>query len=334
MHSLLSPFDKQHHQTRLNQTFSEEEVDILKEKLNKDVRDLQVDRYYADPNQYGQNICLVSFIPSTGAKPDEDNIYGMMKVRGIYATEEEANERADFIIRNVDSYHEIFHCKVGRPFPITNNNEFAQTVNSIDIRKKTTELISKDILNKKKEEKEEMLEIQEREKNLLEESKKAQEGKPMDIYDEYITMNIKRAQLLWTYKETKEKLKQMKTSYLSSIDRIREIDELHPEYKEQYREKYMSARREAGIPDEKNSFVEYLGLDIDTDWDSFEDKSSIPLEDEEIQKEESSDSHVIDMSQCCSLETEKSSDSHVIDMSECCSVEADESLCKDGRCPV
>ena len=235
-----------------------------------------------------------------------------MKVRGVYATEEEANERADFIIRNVDSYHEIFHCKVGRPFPITNNNEFAETVNSIDIRKKTTELISKDILNKKKEEKEEMLDIQEREKNLLEESKKAQEGKPMDIYDEYITMNIKRAQLLWTYKETKEKLKQMKTSYLSSIDRIREIDELHPEYKEQYREKYMSARREAGIPDEKNSFVEYLGLDINTDWDSFEDKSSIPLEEEEPEK----------------------SDSHVIDMSQCCSMEADETLCKDGRCPV
>ena len=154
MHSLLSPFDKKNNQMRLNQTFSEDEVELLKDKLNKDVRDLQVDRYYADPNQHGQNICLVSFIPSTGATPDKDNIYGMMKVRGVYATEEEANERADFIIRNVDSYHEIFHCKVGRPFPITNDNEFASTVHKIDIRKKTTELISKDILNKKKEEKE------------------------------------------------------------------------------------------------------------------------------------------------------------------------------------
>ena len=162
MHSLLSPFDKKSQQMRLNQTFSEEEVDILKEKLNKDIRDLQIDRYYADPNQHGQNICLVSFIPSTGATPDKYNIYGMMKVRGVYATEEEANERADFIIRNVDSYHEIFHCKVGRPFPVTEDNEFASTVNSIDIRKKTTELISKDILSKKKEEKEEMEGIQER----------------------------------------------------------------------------------------------------------------------------------------------------------------------------
>jgi hypothetical protein len=278
MHSLLSPFDKKSQQMRLNQTFSEEEVDILKEKLNKDIRDLQIDRYYADPNQHGQNICLVSFIPSTGATPDKDNIYGMMKVRGVYATEEEANERADFIIRNVDSYHEIFHCKVGRPFPVTEDNEFASTVNSIDILKKTTELISKDILSKKKEEKEEMEGIQEREKNLLEESKKAQEGEPMDIFDEYITMNVKRAQLLWTYKETKEKLKQMKNSYLQSIERIKEIDIEMPEFKEQYKEKYMSARRDAGIPDEKNSFVEYLGLDIETDWDTFEGESNIPEE--------------------------------------------------------
>lgn len=280
MHSLLSPFDKKNNQMRLNQTFSEDEVELLKDKLNKDVRDLQVDRYYADPNQHGQNICLVSFIPSTGATPDKDNIYGMMKVRGVYATEEEANERADFIIRNVDSYHEIFHCKVGRPFPITNDNEFASTVHKIDIRKKTTELISKDILNKKKEEKEEMMEIQDREKNLLEESKKAQEGGKMDEFDEYITMNVKRAQLLWTYKETKEKLKQMKNSYLSSIERIKELDEGYPNFKEEYKEKYMSARRDAGIPDEKSSFVEYLGLDIDTDWDSFEDNSSIVEEEE------------------------------------------------------
>lgn len=269
MNSLISPSDKANNILRQNNTFSDEEVDILKDKLNKDIRDLQIDKYYADPNQFGQNIALVSFIPSSGAKPDKDNIYGMMKVRGVYATEEEANERAEFIIRNIDSYHEIFHCKVGRPFPITDSNEFANTVKSIDIRKKTTELISEDILNKKRQEKEEMMDIQQREKNLLEESKKAQEGQKMDVYDEYITMNIKRAQLLWTYKETQDKLKQMKESYLSSVQRIKELDLEYPEYKDQYKEKYMEARRQAGIPDEKNSFVEFLALDIDTEWDGF-----------------------------------------------------------------
>ena len=81
MHSLISPNDKQRQNFSTQSLFSEEEVDILKDKLNKDIRDLQVDKYYADPNQYGQNIALVSFIPSKDAKPDKDNIYGMMKVK-------------------------------------------------------------------------------------------------------------------------------------------------------------------------------------------------------------------------------------------------------------
>ena len=127
---------------RAPMVFTEEEVSILHEKLNKDVRELQVDKYYADPKIYGQNICLVSFIPSSGASPDKDGIYGMMKVRGVYATDEEANERAEFIIRNIDSYHEIFHANVGRPFPVTERNDFANTVKSIDIRKKTTDFCS------------------------------------------------------------------------------------------------------------------------------------------------------------------------------------------------
>lgn len=281
MHSLLSPSDKQMNRIPKNSmVFSEEEVRILQEKLNKDVRELQVDKYYADPKIYGQNICLVSFIPSSGASPDKDGIYGMMKVRGVYATDEEANERAEFIIRNVDSYHEIFHANVGRPFPVTESNDFANTVKSIDIRKKTTELISEDILNKKRQEKEEMMGIQEREKKLLDESEKAQKGEKMDVYDEYITMNVKRAQLLWTYKETMDKINQMKGSYEEAVNRIKELDEEHPEYKDQYKEKYMEARRQAGIPDDQNSFVEYMALDINTKWDGFYEIISSKKEEE------------------------------------------------------
>lgn len=275
MHSLQSPMDKKTTvgTTRnVNVVLTDENVSELSAKLNVDMKEYQVDRYYADPQQFNQKISLVSFVPSSGATPDKDGIYGMMKVRGVYATEEEANERSEFLIRNVDSYHEIYHCHVGRPFPITTNNNFAQTVKSIDIRKKTTELISEDILNKKREEKNEMMDMQEREKKLLEESKNAQEGKAMDVFDEYVTMNVKRAQLLWTYKETMDKLKTMKDSYLSAVERIKELDVENPEFQNEYKEKYFQARRDAGIPDEKNSWVEYLGIDIDTEWDNFTGK--------------------------------------------------------------
>jgi hypothetical protein len=273
MHSLQSPMDKNTTTTgsvrNVNVVLTNDNVSELSTKLNVDVKEYQVDRYYADPPQFNQKISLVSFIPSSGASPDQDGIFGMMKVRGVYATEEEANERSEYLIRNVDSYHEIFHCHVGRPFPITTENKFAQSVKSIDIRKKTTELISEDILNKKREEKNEMVDMQEREKKLLEESKNAQEGKAMDVFDEYVTMNVKRAQLLWTYKETMEKLNTMKDSYTSAVDRIKELDVENPEFQNEYKEKYFQARRDAGIPDEKNSWVEFLGVDIDTEWDNF-----------------------------------------------------------------
>jgi hypothetical protein len=239
--------------------------------LNKDITFSQVDRYYADPPQTNQKIALVSFIPSSGATPDKDNIFGMMKVRGVYGTEEEANERAEFIIRNVDSYHDVFHAFVGRPFPVTTSDGYAGSVKSIDIRKKTTELISEDILSRKRQEKMEMEDIQDREKKLLEESNRAKEGLPIDSYDEYITENVKRAQLVWTFHETKKKILQMKNTFQTTTERIQELDKDHPEYVSSYREKYMEARKASGIPDDNDSFIKYLGMDLEVAMEDAED---------------------------------------------------------------
>jgi hypothetical protein len=269
MHSLLSDKDRKN----LTEKFAPKCVEPLNltecakamDVLCKDITFTQVDRYYADPAQHNQKIALVSFVPSSGAKPDEDNIYGMMKVRGVYATEQEANERAEFLIRNVDSYHEIFHAYVGRPFPVTTSDVFASDIKKIDIRKKTTDVISQDIMEKKRQEKADMTDIKEREKKLLEESERAKAGLPRDLFEEYITENVKRAQIIWTYHETKKKMSQMIETYKNAITRIREIDELHPDYAQSYEEKYMEARRQSGIPDDNESFVKYLGLDLSTD---------------------------------------------------------------------
>jgi hypothetical protein len=213
----------------------------------------------------------VSFIPSRGAQPDKDGIFGMMKVRGVYPTEDEANERSEFLIRNIDSYHDIFHAYVGRPFPVTTQNGFASSLKTIDIRKKTTELISEDILSKKRQEKQEIEDIQEREKKLLEESKRAQEGLPIDPFDEYITENVKRAQLVWTFQETKKKIIQMKESFAKATIRIQELDTNNPDFINSYREKYMEARRASGVPDDNDSFIKYLGMDLQTEIEDAEE---------------------------------------------------------------
>jgi len=265
MHSLLSPSDRQDAPYEPKSVEGPLNPDALKnamDTLSKNITFAQVDRYYADPYQPNQKIALVSFIPSSGAKPDKDNIYGMMKVRGVYATEEEANERAEFLIRNVDSYHEVYHAYVGRPFPVTTSDGYTTEIKKIDIRQKTTDVISEDILQKKKAERGEMEDIKDREKQLLDESKRAQAGEPKDIFEEYITENVKRAQLVWTYHETKTKMDQMKDSFEKATIRIKEIDEKEPEFVDKYRDKYMEARRQSGIPDDNNSFIQYLGLDL------------------------------------------------------------------------
>lgn len=276
MDSLLSPID--HCAVRESLTaekgrrplrstlcpLSETETEEAMAALVKDITFTQVERRYADPELKNQKIVLVSYIPSSTARPDEDGIYGMMKVRGVFATEDEANEHSEFLIRNTDSVHAIYHAYVGRPFPITTKTGYENEIKNIDIRKKNIELISQDILNKKRKEKEDMEEMQKREADLLEESKRNAEGKGDDPFDVYITEQVKRAQLLWTYKETKAKFTQMRKSFLASCQRIREFEAEDNTFLERYKERYFQARQQAGLKDENDeeSFLKYLGVDM------------------------------------------------------------------------
>ena len=65
------------------------------------------ERRFVDPPISDQKYCLVSFTPSRDAKPDKHGIFGMMKVRGSYSTDEECEDRMGFLIRDVDSYNKI-----------------------------------------------------------------------------------------------------------------------------------------------------------------------------------------------------------------------------------
>lgn len=268
MDSLLSPQDRgdvssSSFDVNVSQTppLGQKDMQTAFDTLNKNVTFTQVDRRYADPPLLNQKIALVSFIPSKTAIPDKDGIYGMMKVRGTFATEQEANEYAEHIVRNVDSLHEIYHAWVGRPFPITTSTGFEKEIKTIDIRKKTIDLISEDILSKRQQDEKDLKDIQEKEKRLLDESKNARENLPQDPFDLYITEQVKRAQLIWTYKETAKKMSQMRDIVNRANHDIREIEKEHPDFITQYKEKYMKARRDAGIPDDDESFIKYLGID-------------------------------------------------------------------------
>ena len=223
----------------------------------------RVERQYADPAISLQHIGLISFVPAKGAKPNENGVFGYAKMRGNYPNELEANERSEFIIRNVDSYNTIFSTYVGRPFPITVSSNYSKETNEVDISKDMSSSISSSVLSKKMEEKNNIDNITKREKKLIEESKTEFD----DPFDNYITLKVKKAQLLFTYNEHTKKIDEIKKIIIKTRNELALIDIKEPNYKNLYFEKYMKARKEAGIvEDNKNieeNFIKYMVEDFD-----------------------------------------------------------------------
>jgi hypothetical protein len=223
----------------------------------------KVDRTFADPPVNMQNYGLFSFIPAKGSSPNDNGVYGYAKIRGSYQSELEASQRAEYLIRNVDSYHKIYHTYVGRPFPLTESSEYSADVSEVDIKKDMAKNISHSIKDKKEEELKEIREIQQREKNLIEESKREE----VDPYDEYITQRVKKAQLVFTYLEHQKKMAEVKEIIIKTRNIITEMDEKHPTFNESYYEKYMQARKDAGITEDikeaQDNFIKFLVEDVD-----------------------------------------------------------------------
>ena len=263
--SLISPADRNSNYTPKGNIPSLENNQLVEafQELNESsfTKFPRADRKYADPPLTNQVFGLHSFVPSKEAKPDKDGIYGMVKFRGTFSTEAEANERSEFLISTVDSYHTIYHSYIGRPFPLTTSSDFSADISEIEIDKRTGKIISDDIVEKRKKEKREIEEIKEKEKQLLEESERTES----DPYEDYITMRVKKAQLIWTFIETQKKMDEMKKSIIKTREQLKEMDEEYPDYIKTYREKYMEARTNAGISDSDESFIKYLGEDLETE---------------------------------------------------------------------
>jgi len=222
----------------------------------------KIERRYADPLIALQQIGLISWVPAKGATPNEQGVYGFAKLRGNFATEIEASEKAESLIRNVDSYHQIYHTYVGRPFPLTNNPKYVSETTEVDIRKGTTESISNNVKNKKDEEQRVTDEIKERQEMLLKDTTEKTEDDP---YELYTTLRVKKAQISWTYLETKKKLDEMKDIIIKTRSEIEDLDNKSDEYKKKYFEKYMEARRESGLSDKQHedNFIKFMVEDAD-----------------------------------------------------------------------
>lgn len=277
--SLTSPLDRNPDKSYLNKlrhgqpTLTENETEVAMKELN-DMSILskypKIEKSYADPPVNLQQFSLFSFVPSSGAKPDDMGVYGFAKIRGSYATIQEANERSEYLIRNCDTYHKIYHTYVGRPFPVTNSSKYSKEVSEVELKKKMTDTYSEDIKQKKLEEQKDIYDMKEREEKLLQESKNAEAGLPYtsDPYEIYTEKRVKLAQVSWTYIETEKKMKQMMEVILKTKKEIDELEKTSDDYKKQYFERYMKARKSANLPDEnvETSFMKYMVEDYEFDF--------------------------------------------------------------------
>ena len=242
---------------------TEEEVKSAIESLDNTSftdRFPRVDRTYADPPIPLQTIGLISFTPAKGAIPNENGVFGFAKLRGNYASQLEASQRAEAIIRNIDSYHQIYHTWVGRPFPVTASSKYSAETDEVDMRKDMVKSVSSSIKTKKDKEQREMQEIKKREEALLAESRA--DPADADPYEEYITLRVKKAQLSWTYLEHIKKIEEIKEIIIRTRKELDIIDSKEPEFKTKYYEKYMKAREDVGLTLDKeksgSNFMKFL----------------------------------------------------------------------------
>ena len=225
----------------------------------------RVDRNFADPPIHNQTYGLFSFIPAKGATPNEKGMFGFAKLRGNFATEDEASVRADEIIRTADSTHTIFHTYVGRPFPVTISENYSAETSEVDIRKDTTVTVSNAIKDKKAEDAKIAKEMKEQEAELMRDTDPENDPAVVEE-DEYITLNIKKAQLSWTYLEHIKKMQEIRGVLANTKKEIIRIDAVRPELRTTFMEKYFKARTKAGLKhDEKDlreGFIKYLVEDV------------------------------------------------------------------------
>ena len=76
---------------------------------------------------------------------------------------------------------------------------------------------------------------------------------------------MKKANLAWTYVNTRKKMEEIRASIEKTREEIAELDEEDDGYQKEFYGRYMQARRDAGIPEDENpdNFIAYMCDDLD-----------------------------------------------------------------------
>lgn len=247
----------------LNQSFTEYK-EIKSDELDNAVKDKCYyykarETVYADPPYKNQAYALFSWLPSTGATPDKNGVYGMLKVRGTFDDESDMNKRAEFLISHCDSFHRIYHAKNGVPVPLTLKEEFSRDVKFVRQSATDDDIIHTSVKSDEQNSEEVQKELEGRIKKIRQEEKN---GAPdLEPMEDYIQSKVKIAFNMNAIDSMKKQLEQSYKIIRTAHEHIKELENENPEFKDQFMERYNNARRTIGVTtdeDESNKQIEYM----------------------------------------------------------------------------
>lgn len=254
-----------------NSLSSEQLKHAKKQLIKKNLLFPQSVKSINDPVILNQEFGLVSFTPAKDAKPNQNGLYGVLKLRGNFPTLDDAQKHAENLVRNHDSYNEIYTVKVGNCIPLSKEAHFVEDTDLIDLNKQVENIVSADIREKRIQEKQEIKTIKEREQNLLKENKEILNDEyKQDPLDNYIMVRVKKAQLMWTLIENRKRILNELIPALKKVKvEINNLNKSNPTFDQLYYERYTQARESVGLKTDKTenyeNFLAYLLDDKDID---------------------------------------------------------------------
>lgn len=238
------------------------------EALHKPVNDKffqKIDRSYVDPILPGQLFCLHSFEPADGAKPNKNGFYGMFKIRGCFASEEESDSRAEFLIKNSDSVHSIYTGRVGRPMPICDDDVADKyTADPDAYAEKTNKELQVRTQATDEEKKMAKDQIEDRKQLLLLEC--ADDYKKPEM-TRYIELRNQYAQLVHLIFDTTKKLEEYKGVCAKAKKAVKKMENKNPELFKSFSDIYHKSREEVGLTNDPtvNPHLNYMNDIIEGD---------------------------------------------------------------------
>jgi len=209
----------------------------------------RIERLQTDPKLHGQLYCVISY--NLFDKPLAHGVMGMMKCRGTFGTEAEAETHIANLLRNVDSQSMYFIGLVGTWMPISMCEDSAEQTQEINLDPDQVEAAhNQQLKDQEAKDRKKAEQIVDREKQLREDTD-PRKKEDTDSIDYYITMiyglRANESQLSH-FKKGQKKVEKNIAKYKSEINRL---NRKNPQYKNTWQNRQREVLQQMGVDENK-----------------------------------------------------------------------------------